>query len=228
MISVRSEVQILPGPPSSPADRPSADLTLTKGAVAQLGEHLLCKQGVVGSNPISSTSARTQSGNSEQISTRQRRARRRQRITKQNGDVLPRLINIVNRTCTNRQSASRRHGPSPGIPDRRAPPDRRKILERVARPAEAARVESDKARSHRSGNRFATSKSEGAPRLARARRKLGSWGHRPFKRALSPACDGFFRTSVLRAFGGCLGTERRRRAWHPAKSHGEVGATFDP
>ena len=27
--------------------------------------------------------------------------------------------------------------------------------------------------------------------------------------ALSPACDGFFRTSVLRAFGGCLGTERR-------------------
>ena len=25
------------------------------GAVAQLGEHLLCKQGVVGSNPISST-----------------------------------------------------------------------------------------------------------------------------------------------------------------------------
>ncbi len=27
----------------------------TDGAVAQLGEHLLCKQGVVGSNPISST-----------------------------------------------------------------------------------------------------------------------------------------------------------------------------
>ena len=27
------------------------------GAVAQLGEHLLCKQGVVGSIPISSTSA---------------------------------------------------------------------------------------------------------------------------------------------------------------------------
>jgi len=25
------------------------------GAVAQLGEHLLCKQGVVGSSPISST-----------------------------------------------------------------------------------------------------------------------------------------------------------------------------
>src|SRR5512144_1104553 len=28
----------------------------TRGAVAQLGEHLLCKQGVVGSIPISSTS----------------------------------------------------------------------------------------------------------------------------------------------------------------------------
>ena len=27
------------------------------GAVAQLGEHLLCKQGVVGSIPISSTNA---------------------------------------------------------------------------------------------------------------------------------------------------------------------------
>jgi hypothetical protein len=27
------------------------------GAVAQLGEHLLCKQGVVGSNPISSTNS---------------------------------------------------------------------------------------------------------------------------------------------------------------------------
>ena len=27
-----------------------------RGAVAQLGEHLLCKQGVVGSIPISSTS----------------------------------------------------------------------------------------------------------------------------------------------------------------------------
>ena len=28
-----------------------------RGAVAQLGEHLLCKQGVVGSIPISSTNA---------------------------------------------------------------------------------------------------------------------------------------------------------------------------
>jgi hypothetical protein len=33
-----------------------ADGALGAGAVAQLGEHLLCKQGVVGSNPISSTS----------------------------------------------------------------------------------------------------------------------------------------------------------------------------
>ena len=28
---------------------------MTVGGVAQLGEHLLCKQGVVGSNPIVST-----------------------------------------------------------------------------------------------------------------------------------------------------------------------------
>ena len=44
MISVRSKVQFLPGPQH----------LKFLGAVAQLGEHLLCKQGVVGSNPISS------------------------------------------------------------------------------------------------------------------------------------------------------------------------------
>lgn len=42
MISVGSEVQVLPGPPEN-------------GGIAQLGEHLLCKQGVVGSNPSAST-----------------------------------------------------------------------------------------------------------------------------------------------------------------------------
>jgi hypothetical protein len=42
---VGSEVQVLPGPPR-----------VTTGDVAQLGEHLLCKQGVVGSIPIISTS----------------------------------------------------------------------------------------------------------------------------------------------------------------------------
>ena len=52
LISVGSMVQIHPDPP------------ISYGAVAQLGEHLLCKQGVIGSIPISSTSARHQdSGN---------------------------------------------------------------------------------------------------------------------------------------------------------------------
>jgi hypothetical protein len=46
LISVRSEVQVLPGPPF---------LHQVSGAVAQLGEHLLCKQGVVGSIPSGST-----------------------------------------------------------------------------------------------------------------------------------------------------------------------------
>ena len=32
-----------------------SDVCLLTGAVAQLGEHLLCKQGVDGSNPFSST-----------------------------------------------------------------------------------------------------------------------------------------------------------------------------
>ena len=44
MISVGSEVQILPGPPLP--GLPS------NGGVAQLGEHLLCKQGVNGSIPF--------------------------------------------------------------------------------------------------------------------------------------------------------------------------------
>jgi hypothetical protein len=48
LISVRSEVQIFPGPPVS-------DISILNGAVAQLGEHLLCKQGVAGSSPVSST-----------------------------------------------------------------------------------------------------------------------------------------------------------------------------
>ena len=45
---MRSVVRIYPGPPYSAADTHF-------GAVAQLGEHLLCKQGVSGSIPLSST-----------------------------------------------------------------------------------------------------------------------------------------------------------------------------
>ena len=47
MISVRSEVQVFPGPPLSQAR--------LNGAIAQLGERLLCKQEVVGSIPSGST-----------------------------------------------------------------------------------------------------------------------------------------------------------------------------
>ena len=45
-------VRVLPDPPSPTAFTPRVD----HGAVAQLGEHLLCKQGVTGSIPVSSTS----------------------------------------------------------------------------------------------------------------------------------------------------------------------------
>ncbi len=77
MISVGSEVQILPGPPQTRAlarrdserqrcaciarAEPLAFVwqershLLDLGGVAQLGEHLLCKQGVIGSNPFTST-----------------------------------------------------------------------------------------------------------------------------------------------------------------------------
>ncbi|CCD00486.1 protein of unknown function (plasmid) [Azospirillum baldaniorum] len=50
MISVRSEVQILPGPPPIRRHR-----THRHGGIAQLGERLLCKQEVVGSIPSAST-----------------------------------------------------------------------------------------------------------------------------------------------------------------------------
>ena len=51
---MRSVVRIYPGPPSA-GGLPAA---ARRGGVAQSGEHLLCKQGVVGSNPITSTSGR--------------------------------------------------------------------------------------------------------------------------------------------------------------------------
>jgi hypothetical protein len=50
---VGSVVQVYPGPPFALANL--AGLGLSFGALAQLGEHLLCKQGVIGSIPISST-----------------------------------------------------------------------------------------------------------------------------------------------------------------------------
>jgi hypothetical protein len=46
---VRSVVRIYPGPPCF----------FTDGAVAQLGEHSLCKRGVTGSIPVSSTNLST-------------------------------------------------------------------------------------------------------------------------------------------------------------------------
>ena len=63
MISVGSVVRVYPGPPFSVRLMVYLILAFARqvfvmvGAVAQLGEHLLCKQGVVGSNPISSTSS---------------------------------------------------------------------------------------------------------------------------------------------------------------------------
>jgi hypothetical protein len=58
LISVGSEVQVLPGPPNSRrSERPlSVDRRPRpgdgSGDIAQLVEHLLCKQGVTGSNPV--------------------------------------------------------------------------------------------------------------------------------------------------------------------------------
>ena len=51
---MRSEVQIFPDPPVCCSKEKQ-----TKGAIAQLGEHLLCKQGVGGSIPPGSTRRKT-------------------------------------------------------------------------------------------------------------------------------------------------------------------------
>jgi hypothetical protein len=67
LISVRSEVQVFPGPPFWPPMSEAhqsafADLTFWptswKGAIAQLGERVLCKHEVVGSIPSGSTRRR--------------------------------------------------------------------------------------------------------------------------------------------------------------------------
>ena len=68
MISVGSEVQILPGPLPVAGNQSSVvrvffcELTTEPddcyGGVAQLGEHLLCKQGVTGSIPVVSRNSR--------------------------------------------------------------------------------------------------------------------------------------------------------------------------
>jgi hypothetical protein len=68
LISVRSEVQVFPGPPVSDDRQQTTDDGLmhhlfsvvrplsSDGAIAQLGERVLCKHEVVGSIPIGSTS----------------------------------------------------------------------------------------------------------------------------------------------------------------------------
>src|SRR5512143_1281093 len=60
LIRVRSEVRLFPDPPLSHVGNCASALrrfigAAVHGAVAQLGEHLLCKQGVTGSIPVSST-----------------------------------------------------------------------------------------------------------------------------------------------------------------------------
>ena len=65
-------VRIHPDPPTKP-------WISSAGAVAQLGEHLLCKQGVVGSIPISSTTClRSGQGASRELKEDPRRRKKRE------------------------------------------------------------------------------------------------------------------------------------------------------
>jgi hypothetical protein len=60
-------------PPPKGASQEQSKVAKSEGAVAQLGEHLLCKQGVVGSIPISSTNRDLTSGIRDQRSQKQAR-----------------------------------------------------------------------------------------------------------------------------------------------------------
>ncbi len=87
MISVRSEVQIFPGPPTmrARARRRSRRRSIMcgsrnldpfkRGAVAQLGERLLCKQEVIGSIPFGST--RLPGSSSHKTSVERKKSRMR-------------------------------------------------------------------------------------------------------------------------------------------------------
>ena len=54
---MRSEVQIFPGPPTFAREGAPIEFAAATGAIAQLGERLLCKQEVVGSIPSGSTNS---------------------------------------------------------------------------------------------------------------------------------------------------------------------------
>jgi hypothetical protein len=74
---VRSDVQLVPGPPLDPSH----------GAVAQLGERVLCKHEVVGSIPIGSTNTKVASSRMYQ--------RNRQRTSKRVTQRVSLIIDIV-------------------------------------------------------------------------------------------------------------------------------------
>ena len=69
-------VRIHPDPPTKIGN--------TSGAVAQLGEHLLCKQGVVGSIPISSTTC-LRSGQGARRELKRGSAKKKERGQRQAG-----------------------------------------------------------------------------------------------------------------------------------------------
>ena len=66
MITQGSLVRDQPDPPSALGRWPGTMTMAIPGGLAQLGEHLLCKQGVVGSIPSSSTNQQTRQARSAQ------------------------------------------------------------------------------------------------------------------------------------------------------------------
>jgi hypothetical protein len=76
LISVRSEVQVFPGPPFYAAGFGWAaklgNISAPDGAIAQLGERVLCKHEVVGSIPSGSTRCEVGLGDRRRFVRKQR------------------------------------------------------------------------------------------------------------------------------------------------------------
>jgi hypothetical protein len=201
------------------------------GGVAQLGERLLCKQEVIGSIPFTSTRCKRfaiplrPKLTADRTCTELRRATLWPRRTFRGICVAAASLWIgrgADRSSRGTVQGFRAWRKSSGQLAR--VPSLILIVKICSRcPRRAARNVSSTERflvmESVSGLSGANNKSHDCKKRLRSGRSL-AWGFVPER-------DGF-AIKRLRAPGGCLGTERRRKTWHPAISLGELGANFDP
>ena len=82
----------------------------SRGGVAQLGEHLLCKQGVIGSNPFISTTSCGGGKSRTKESDESKRAARGTRSRRQNAYKVRRKSKRVRRRNGGKSEAQKRAG----------------------------------------------------------------------------------------------------------------------